>query len=190
MIYDNFSWPKSFSTESINQINKFIDDTHNGLLEDKRHGATKQDGTAVKNISTVKLIPYGQIKHLISDLMVEAYQAAHLELGYITFPQSDNIACHFNIYDSNSKDHYDWHIDKSLSAAHDVKCTILINLSTEPFEGGELQLFPSTEIVDIPLMSEPGSACMFKSHTIHRVKPVTSGTRKTLTVFIMGPKFR
>ena len=50
MIYSNFSWPKVFSTESINQINKFIDDTHNGQLEDKKYGATKQDGTAVKNI--------------------------------------------------------------------------------------------------------------------------------------------
>ena len=191
MIYNLYaSWPKVFSTESINQINKFIDDTHDGQLQDKKLGATNQDGTTVKNISTVKIIPYGQIQQFIGPLIENAYQATNLELGFITFPQFPGQHCNFNIYDSNSKDRYDWHCDASKSPTHDVKCTLLINLSTEPFEGGEFQLFPNTEIVDIPLLSEPGSAIMFKSHIHHRVLPVTKGIRKSLTMFITGPRFR
>ena len=41
-----------------------------------------------------------------------------------------------------------------------------------------------------PDFDKPGSAIMFKSHLNHRVLPVTSGTRKSLTMFIFGPKFQ
>jgi len=180
---------KFFNTESINEINKFIDDSYDKRLENQDLGSTRENGTVVKNISSVRPIPYGRIKHLISGLIDEAYQSVNLDFGFLTFPQTDSQYCNFNIYDSNSKDRYDWHCDESDSPTYDIKCTLLINLSTESFEGGEFQLFPSTESIDMPSLLKPGSAVMFKSHILHRVLPVTSGTRKTLTVFIYGPKF-
>ena len=180
---------KFFNTESINEINKFIDDSYDKRLENQDLGSTRENGTVVKNISSVRPIPYGRIKHLIGGLIDEAYQSVNLDFGFLTFPQTDSQYCNFNIYDSNSKDSYDWHCDESDSSTYDIKCTLLINLSTESFEGGKFQLFPSTESIDMTSLSEPGSAVMFKSHILHRVLPVTSGTRKTLTVFIYGPKF-
>ena len=184
----NYGWSKFFNSESIKTINDFIETEHVGF-EDKSLGARDSDGKLIKNISSVKHIPYGKIKHLISDLIGEAYQVANLDFGYKTFGPHDLEYLNFNTYEADSKDSYNWHIDQSIQATNDIKLTLLINLTTESFTGGEFQIIPSDGPVDIPILSEPGSAFMFKSHILHRVKPVTSGTRKSLSMFIYGPRF-
>ena len=68
--------------------------------------------------------------------------------------------------------------------------TLLINLSEESYDGGEFELSMGQKPETIVEYSSPGSVVMFKSHILHRVKPVTSGTRKSLTLFITGPRFQ
>ena len=186
--WTSYAWLKFFDSESIKTINELIESEYRGF-ETKELGAKNQDGKLVKKISSVKHIPYGKIKHLISEFVGYVYQVAELDFGYKTFGPHDELYLNFNTYESDSKDEYPWHIDESRQATNDIKLTVLINLSTEPFTGGEFQIFPSDAAVDIPMLSEPGSVFMFKSHILHRVKPVTSGTRKTLTMFIYGPRF-
>ena len=184
----SYSWSKFFNGESIKTINELIETEYVGF-EDKDLGA-KSNGKAIKNISSVKHIPYGKIKHLISDFIEYVYQVANLDFGYQTFAPHDGMYLNFNTYEAGSKDEYPWHIDEARQATNSIKLTLLINLSTEPFTGGEFQIFPSDNVEDVPILLESGSAFMFKSHILHRVKPVTSGTRKTLTMFIYGPKFK
>jgi len=93
----------------------------------------------------------------------------------------------FNTYNSDNKDYYNWNHDESRSATNDVKLTLLVNLSTDSYEGGKFQL--ENEWTDVSVLDKAGSALIFKSHIQHRVLPVTSGTRKSLTMFIHGPKF-
>ena len=186
--WTSYAWSEFFDSESIKAINELIESEYLGF-ETKELGAKSKDGKLIKNISSVKHIPYGKVKHLMSEFVAYVYQVAELDFGYKTFGPHDNLYLNFNTYESDSKDEYPWHIDESRQATNDIKLTLLINLSTEPFTGGEFQIFPSDGAVDIPILSEPGSAFMFKSHIIHRVKPVTSGTRKTLTMFIYGPRF-
>ena len=187
--WTDYTWSKFFDSESIKRINELIENEFVDE-EDKNLGAKSQGGKLIKNISSVKHVPYGKIKHLMSDFVGYVYQVAELDFGYKTFRPHDEVYLNFNTYESDSKDEYPWHIDSSRQATNDIKLTVLINLSTEPFTGGEFQIFPSDGAVDIPMLSEPGSAFMFKSHMLHRVKPVTLGTRKTLTMFITGPRFR
>ena len=186
--WTSYAWSEFFDSESIKAINELIESEYLGF-ETKELGAKSKDGKLIKNISSVKHIPYGKVKHLMSEFVAYVYQVAELDFGYKTFGPHDNLYLNFNTYESDSKDEYPWHIDESRQATNDIKLTLLINLSTEPFTGGEFQIFPSDGAVDIPMLSEPGSAFMFKSHINHRVKPVTSGTRKTLTMFIYGPRF-
>ena len=186
--WTSYAWSEFFDSESIKAINELIESEYLGF-ETKELGAKSKDGKLIKNISSVKHIPYGKVKHLMSEFVAYVYQVAELDFGYKTFGPHDNLYLNFNTYESDSKDEYPWHIDESRQATNDIKLTLLINLSTEPFTGGEFQVFTSGGAVDIPMLSEPGSAFMFKSHINHRVKPVTSGTRKTLTMFIYGPRF-
>ena len=38
-------------------------------------------------------------------------------------------------------------------------------------------------------LDKPGGMVVFKSHISHRVLPVLTGQRRTLSIFLMGPKF-
>ena len=183
-----YTWPNYFSKEEVEQISEFIENNYIGE-EDPTHGATTKDGKLKKQISTVKYIAYEKVEPLISRLVKEAFQVANLDFGYITFDTFASQNLLYNTYQSKDKDHYDWHIDESNSPIYDVKLTLLVNLSTEPYEGGEFQTYIHTE-ESHPDFDKPGSAIMFKSHFNHRVLPITSGTRKSLSIFINGPKFR
>ena len=185
--WDYYVWTDVFTAQQIKEINEFIDKEYDGLQEKKYGTANQPDGTIVKNISTVKNIQYGKIKHLISDLVDDVYFSANFHFGYPTFNPYNKEFLLFNTYTSDNKDYYEWHHDESRSATFDVKLTLLVNLSTDSYEGGEFQL--ENEWTDYSVLSKPGNALMFKSHIKHRVLPITSGTRKSLTMFIYGPKF-
>ena len=183
-----YTWINYFSKEEVEQISEFIENNYIGE-EDPTHGATTKDGKLKKQISTVKYIAYEKVEPLISRLVKEAFQVANLDFGYITFDTFASQNLLYNTYQSKDKDHYDWHTDESDSPTYDTKLTLLINLSTEPYEGGEFKTYIYSENGH-PDFDKPGSAIMFKSHLNHRVLPVTSGRRKSLTIFIHGPKFR
>ena len=183
-----YTWINYFSKEEVEQISEFIENNYIGE-EDPTHGATTKDGKLKKQISTVKYIAYEKVEPLISRLVKEAFQVANLDFGYITFDTFASQNLLYNTYQSKDKDHYNWHYDESRSPLSDVKLSLLVNLSTEPYEGGEFQTYIHAE-GSHPEFDRPGSAIMFKSHLNHRVLPVTSGIRKSLSLFIYGPKFR
>ena len=185
--YLYYTWPDFFNKEEVEQICEFIENNYIGN-EDPRNAAHNRDGS-YKQISSVKLIDYETVEPLISRLVKQAFQVANLDFGYTTFGPHPGEHLLYNTYQSKDKDHYDWHIDESNSPIYDVKLTLLVNLSTEPYEGGEFQTYIHTE-ESHPDFDKPGSAIMFKSHFNHRVLPITSGTRKSLSIFINGPKFR
>jgi len=71
----------------------------------------------------------------------------------------------------------------------DTKLTVLVNLSTEKYEGGEFQINNGDPKI-VKEFTEPGDVLMFQSIILHKVNPVTQGVRKSLTFFLNGPSFR
>ena len=185
--YLYYTWPDFFNKEEVEQICEFIENNYIGNEDPLRAAHNKQG--SYKQISSVRLINYETVEPLISRLVKQAFQTANLDFGYITFGPHCNEYLLYNTYQSKDKDYYDWHFDNSKSPTYDLKLTLLVNLSTEPYEGGEFQTYIHSE-ESHPGFDKPGSAMMFKGGIFHRVKPVTSGTRKSLTMFINGPKFR
>ena len=61
---------------------------------------------------------------------------------------------------------------------------------TSEYKGGKFQFNEGTEknAVDVPQIR--GRMILFPSFMIHRVTPVTKGVRKSLVVWVLGPKFR
>jgi PKHD-type hydroxylase len=72
------------------------------------------------------------------------------------------------------------------------KITIVTLLSTPQldFTGGEFQLNLSEERFPINTGLQKGSVILFPSYLLHRVAPVLSGLRRTLTTWVIGPKFK
>lgn len=86
--------------------------------------------------------------------------------------------------------HYDWHIDVFPLGFQefDRKVSIVCLLSDpSEFEGGELQIKLYDQYT-APL--KKGSVIAFPSILEHRVVPVTSGLRRSATVWMNGPKFK
>ena len=94
----------------------------------------------------------------------------------------------YNEYSSEQQE-YGWHADGfKLEKQSDIKLTVIVNISTESYTGGELQFFLNNERT-IHDMNAPGTMIVFPSWIQHRVTPVTSGIRKSLSFWLIGPKF-
>tara|TARA_Y100000310_G_C20684169_1_gene817921 strand:+ start:393 stop:1025 length:633 start_codon:yes stop_codon:yes gene_type:complete len=108
-------------------------------------------------------------------------------------------------YGVYSKDHfYDWHQDSDhpfddtnpIGLRGKVRKLTIIMLLSDPntdYEGGELQFdFGPYEPNRYHTVSEgdKGNLIVFPSFLFHRVKPVTSGVRRSLVCWNCGPQWR
>ncbi|HEY2009922.1 MAG TPA: 2OG-Fe(II) oxygenase [Rhizomicrobium sp.] len=95
----------------------------------------------------------------------------------------------YTVYEGIEGGHYGWHVDRGEANYEPRKISLSLQLS-EPseYEGGDLVL----EAGDGPLRAEKalGALIAFPSFVLHRVVPVTAGTRKSLVIWVAGPEFR
>ena len=98
----------------------------------------------------------------------------------------------FSTYNSKENGHYDWHIDsyiggenKNINGLHrKLSMTLLLN---DDFEGGDFEMnLASPEKIEI----KKGRAIFFPSYFLHRVTPVTKGIRKSLVIWVEGPRWK
>jgi PKHD-type hydroxylase len=91
-------------------------------------------------------------------------------------------------YDSSDKGFYDWHTDFA-NARPLRKISFSVQLSrSEDYEGGNLQLWVGNR--PQPAVRDRGALIAFPSFTLHRVAPVTRGTRWSLVAWILGHRWR
>ena len=84
---------------------------------------------------------------------------------------------------------YAWHTDANCGEQPiDLKLTCILNLSEEPYEGGDFYTVLDKENEPMPFTS--GHAIVFTSLLAHKVTPVTKGKRITLTYWAEGPSWR
>lgn len=95
----------------------------------------------------------------------------------------------YTVYESGN-DHYNWHVDKgSMGFASPRKLSLVLMLSDpSDYEGGDLEIEAGGGARKVP--NEKGTVVAFPSYVLHRVTPVTKGIRRTLVVWISGPKFK
>ena len=102
----------------------------------------------------------------------------------------------FGIYSEGGK--YDWHVDQGTTtllkngSVRKISMTLFMN-NPDEYEGGEfdLELFhPDKKPRYKTFKLKKGSAIFFQSDVFHRVRPVTSGVRKSLVAWYSGPTFK
>jgi PKHD-type hydroxylase len=93
-------------------------------------------------------------------------------------------------YGAEREGHFDWHSDIGAGTwAAKRKLTIVVQLSDPAdYTGGTLELRPDSNVAEAPRTR--GTAIVFPSFVLHRVTPVTTGTRWSLTLWSHGPAFR
>jgi len=93
---------------------------------------------------------------------------------------------------------YDFHLDTIFGknghhTDYEMRKLSLIMCLNEPgkdFEGGQFYLNMGKEEKALEVEMKKGRIILFPSFLLHRVAPVTKGIRKSLVIWVTGPKFR
>lgn len=123
---------------------------------------------------------FNGLKYVVNELNDRLYKMALVELEPLQLTQ----------YECDQKQFYDFHTD----SAHDIEFNLTRKLSCvmflsspETYKGGTFQFQIGPEPIDI---EQPrGRIIVFPSYTLHRVMPVTEGTRRSLVTWVSGPPF-
>ena len=85
---------------------------------------------------------------------------------------------------------YKWHLDKGPGEDRPPRklSMVLGLLDPDEYEGGDFEIKTGVESQVLPL--KKGRVIAFPSWTLHRVTPVTKGIRKTVVIWVGGPKFK
>ena len=179
--YSYWYWYNILNQDQIKQTNIICEEHHDPLHEDVP--ATNVAKTAeVKGILWELLKP---VLHHVDDLWRERNK---FTFGYALFQTLDIDMWNINIYDSKNDSEYDFHYDATNDNVSDIKLTGIVNISDEPYEGGEFITFDGN-YEQISKIKNPGSSILLSHSILHKVNPVTKGIRKTLSYWLMGPKF-
>ena len=167
-----------YDKNAIKEINILVKENMKPSVDRPAEGALKT--------SKVFFIPWASICNqlpLIEDCIKFANRKA---FAYDIFPFDYGTVLHYNVYEKGNE--YQWHHDATEEDPTDMKLTMILNLSEKSYIGGELMLRinDTEEVVDL----KSGSIVVFKSWVSHKVTPVTSGERISLTTWAIGPKFR
>ncbi|MBI3511152.1 MAG: 2OG-Fe(II) oxygenase [Bacteroidetes bacterium] len=84
---------------------------------------------------------------------------------------------------------FDWHMDFGAGDVSNRKLSITVQLCDEnEYEGGDLQFMINQD--PFTATKSKGTAIIFPSFGLHRVTPVTKGTRMSIVGWIAGPHYR
>ncbi|MFY0631576.1 MAG: 2OG-Fe(II) oxygenase [Flavobacteriaceae bacterium] len=86
-------------------------------------------------------------------------------------------------------DFFDWHLDFGAGEISARKLSMTIQLSdSDDYEGGDLQFMMNNKIENAP--RKKGTIIIFPSFIMHRVTPITKGTRQSIVGWVSGPPYR
>jgi PKHD-type hydroxylase len=78
--------------------------------------------------------------------------------------------------------------NNSYAETRKLSLTLLLSDPDTDFEGGELQFGHETTAESAKI--KKGTLILFPSFELHQVTPVTKGVRKSIVVWILGPKWK
>ena len=168
-----------FTHEQVKEINKKI---KKNIFEKEPSGEAAASASKIGDFFIVPCMP------LIEMLHPWLYQCQVLNrdlFGYDIYWDFHLEHYNYNVYGVEGE--YGWHIDaNSKDSPKDMKLTCLLNLSEEPYEGGEFYVMGDNE--EQKFVS--GMGILFNSMLAHKVTPITKGERRTLTYWAEGPLWK
>ena len=176
---DYWHWHNYLPRKNIKKINELIE---SNSVDAKDRPADS------KKTSQVKFIEYKTIKPYLMNCIKDIYATNEKNFGFSLNYFYDHLVLNYNIYSKNSE--YNWHVDHDPEEYQDLKLTVLINLSEKKYKGGKFLYRLGEKPHHVKALDEPGSMIMFRSHYLHKVTPVTEGERRTLSIFLMGPRLQ
>jgi PKHD-type hydroxylase len=104
----------------------------------------------------------------------------------------------YTVYDGGTDgDFYEYHVDACIGGVHTTKTSLyprklsisLVLSDPSEYQGGDFEIMVGKN--DIYKVEQvKGRMISFPSFVLHRVTPVTSGQRRSLVVWVLGPQFK
>ena len=181
--YIYWIWPDFFVDDELSQLQKHLKNIN-------MKGEPSEDPAPGKKFTNSYVFRYENISYLpsITRLHKNIPYINQYHFGYDIYNLNEIDEVLLNKYSSEQKHHYDWHIDQHDSHMLDFKFTVLANISNN-YTGGEFELNANGNPFTVNEF-KPGAVIMFRSNVQHKVNPVLSGSRETLSFFIRGPRWR
>jgi PKHD-type hydroxylase len=119
----------------------------------------------------------------------------YLNINFFNYDLIGYDYIQYAVYESKENSHFDWHQDASIkpSQVGDTFLNRKLSISfllNDDFDGGNFEFNFHRECDAVPIEIEKNSLIAFPSYRIHRIKPVTKGVRKSLVIWVEGPKFK
>jgi PKHD-type hydroxylase len=178
------TWHGGFSDDEINEIIRIGDSL---TLEDAVVGGNSDVVGKIRSSKTGWLDLNNETSFIYDRL---AYIARQLNGQFFDLDLWGFVEhLQYTVYDGK-EDHYTWHVDRGTGTSDTPrKLSIVLQLSDpSEYEGGDLEIFDAPEPTKIE--KQKGLVVAFPSFVLHRVTPVTKGIRKTLVVWLTGPRFK
>lgn len=177
-----------FNAQELRQIIEYCSTLESNVA--KLEGVDKPDNSMRR--STVSWVLQTENAQWFIDRILTAIDA--LNNQFYKYELWGTHALQFASYDSKILGKYDFHMDsvlgkekQDMSHARKLSASLLLN---DDFVGGSFEFNLSRESHVTPVDMQAGSLIVFPSFLLHRVTPVTSGCRKSLVAWFIGPAFR
>lgn len=181
------TWDNGFNDEEVKTLIEYC----NTLNFEKATVGGQAENDVVTRIreSKVAWVDLNQSSGWIYDRM--AYIARCLNGEFFKFNLygfSEHLQ--YTVYEEDSNGHYAWHMDCNTGGSNVPRKLSLVLQLSDPseYEGGDLEVYTSAEPTKID--KKKGLVVAFPSYRLHRVTPVTKGTRRSLVVWATGPAFK
>ena len=204
-------WDNAFNEEELDRIIEFMDS------QDLERGTTignkvPKKANANNKIISTHNIPNEKVRK--SDVKFIDYQNGqgeadwlfyrlntiieNLNTQFYNFDLNGYETLQYTVYHHHENGRYDFHMDTIMGQnlpddmfeTRKLSMTFLLNEPGVDFEGGDFQINSGQEKDAETVELKKGRIIMFPSFMIHRVAPVTKGTRKSIVIWVVGPKFR
>ena len=177
----NYYYIQNFlNKKQIKEVNSFMH---------KEGKEFSEQASTIKKASTT-FAPYERIEPLIN--LSSAISFVNKEaFGFDIYPPDRGTNFLHHKYEDKNKGRYDFHMDSEpYDTNYTLKLTSILNLSEQPYKGGELLLYLDCYEIEIKEFNVPGTLVVFPSFFLHKVTPVTEGTRISGVYLVHGPWWR
>jgi PKHD-type hydroxylase len=186
IIYGYVYWEDYFSNEELNLILEYCENKklENGLVQSK----LKEEQKA--RVSKVNFSEPDEENRWIFNKLNRFVEIINNK--FYGFDLTGYNMFQFSTYNSKENGKYDWHVDSHFAESNNsgnglhrkLSMTLLLN---DDFEGGDFEINLSSPT---KINIKKGTAIFFPSFVLHRVTPVTKGIRKSLVIWVEGPRWK
>lgn len=184
-------WDNAFTEEELNSIENYVGSSSLKEGETFSNSSEKFDRKSKVNFfnpdENNKWI-FDRFNFVIEDINENFF---NFDLnGYENFQYSEYNSKNFGTYNFHMDTYFGREISLDYIETRKLSVVMLLNTPDKDFTGGEFMVNTSLENNAEKIDLKRGRIILFPSFILHKVNPVTSGIRKSIVIWVTGPKFK